>query len=87
MTRGGLVWAAGLASVATYKAAAGIDPATLTDTTVQAAVRAIVDELYRRRDADHFWDPPYWDPDRDGQVSQHGGYTPLVVLAMLHAGE
>ena len=49
MTRGGLVWAAWLASVAAYDAAAGVDPATLTDDTVQAAVRAIVDELYRRR--------------------------------------
>ena len=87
MTRHALVWAAGLAVVAAYDAGAAVDPATLTDATVRSAVRAIVDELYRRRDADHFWDPPSWNPDRDGQVSQTGGYTPLVVLAMLHAGE
>ena len=87
MMRRVLVWAAALAGSAAYDAGGAVDPATLTDATVRAAVRAIVDELYRRRDADHFWDPPSWNPDRDGQVSQRGGYTPLVVLAMLHAGE
>ena len=84
MRRCALVW---VAALAVAPVGAAIDPATLTDATVQAAVRAIVDELYRRRDPDHFWEPPSWNPDRDGQVSQTGGYTPLVVLAMLHAGE
>ena len=87
MRRRALVWAAGLALAAAFDASAVVNPATLTDATVQAAVRAIVHELYRRHDAEHFWDPPSWNPDRDGQVSQIGGYTPLVVLAMLHAGE
>ena len=67
--------------------APNIDPATLTDATVQAAVRAIVEELYRLQAPPHDWDPPSWNPDRDGQRSQAGGYTPLVVLALLHAGE
>ena len=67
--------------------APNIDPATLTDATVQEAVRAIVEELYRLQAPPHDWDPPSWNPDRDGQRSQAGGYTPLVVLALLHAGE
>ena len=38
--------------------------ATLTDAQVQAATRAIVDELYQRKDPQRFWDPPSW---TDGQ--------------------
>jgi hypothetical protein len=60
---------------------------TLTDEQVQAATRAIIEELYRVRDPHRFWDPPTWDPDRHGQKAQVGGYTALVVLALLYAGE
>ncbi|MHC4589781.1 MAG: hypothetical protein ACYTAQ_10705, partial [Planctomycetota bacterium] len=60
---------------------------TLTDEQVQAATRAIVEELYRAKDPQRFWDPPSWDPDRHGQRAQAGGYTALAVLALLHAGE
>jgi hypothetical protein len=58
---------------------------TLRDAHVQAAIVALVEELYRRRDPDSFWEPtPY-----PGQVpqTQAGGYTALVTLALLHAGE
>ncbi|MHC4764540.1 MAG: DUF4159 domain-containing protein [Planctomycetota bacterium] len=70
--------------------AAGPSPVaaeTLTDEQVQAATRAIVEELYRAKDPQRFWDPPSWDPDRHGQRAQAGGYTALAVLALLHAGE
>ena len=64
-----------------------VDARSLTDEQVRAAARAIVEELYRRQDPELFWDPPLWDPDRHGQRSQVGGYTPLAVLALLYAGE
>jgi hypothetical protein len=64
-----------------------VDAATLTDTQVQAATRAIIEELYRVRDPQRFWEPRTWDPDRHGQKAQVGGYTALVVLALLYAGE
>ncbi|MHC4129280.1 MAG: hypothetical protein ACYSUA_14140, partial [Planctomycetota bacterium] len=44
--------------------AAGPSPVaaeTLTDEQVQAATRAIVEELYRAKDPQRFWDPPSWD--------------------------
>ena len=87
MRRFALLWVAGLAVPGTCLGGQDVEADTLTDSTVQAAVRAIVDELYRRRDPRHDWDPVPWNPDRDGQSSQVGGYTPLVVLALLHAGE
>ena len=93
MRRPAPLWAAWLASVAGMAVpgaclgGSDVEADTLTDSTVQAAVRAIVAELYRRRDPRHDWDPVPWNPDRDGQASQVGGYTPLVILALLHAGE
>jgi hypothetical protein len=71
-------------------ASAGAEPVTagsLTDDHVRDAARAIVDELYRAQAPGRFWDPESWDPDTDGQQAQVGGYTPLVVLALLYAGE
>ncbi len=77
----------GLIPAVAAGAAAAIEPQDLTDELVRSAAGAIVEDLYRRKDPQRFWDPPSWDPDRDGQSSQAGGYTPLVVLALLHAGE
>ncbi len=59
----------------------------LTDDQVRAAIRALVDEIYRRKDPARFWEPATWDADADGQPSQAGGYTALAVLSLLVAGE
>ncbi len=87
----GLLWALAAAilvpGISSRAAAGELEPQDLTDAVVRAATRAITAELYERKDPDRFWDPPSWDPDRDGQSAQAGGYTPLVVLALLHAGE
>jgi hypothetical protein len=64
-----------------------VDADSLTDKQVQDATRAIVEALYEAKAPNRFWDPPTWDPDLHGQRAQVGGYTPLVVLALLYAGE
>ena len=87
MRRFALLWVAGLAVPGTCLGGQDVEADTLTDSTVQAAVRAIVDELYRRRDPRHDWDPVPWTPARHGQSRQVGGHTPLVRLALLPAAE
>ncbi len=82
MRRMARLWAAGLAVMASLAVpgvclgGTDVEADTLTDSTVQAAVRAIVDELYQRRDPRNDWDPVPWNRDSDGQQSQFGGYTP-----------
>lgn len=58
--------------------------ATLTDAHVRQAIDALVEELYARKSPDRFWDPP---SPPAGRSPQQGGYTALVVLALLQAGE
>jgi len=64
----------------------GISADGLTDEHVSKAIDAIVEELYRRRHPQHFWDPVPWG-DAYGSKYQVGGYTALTVLALLSAGE
>lgn len=59
----------------------------LNDVHIQAAIGAIVDELYERKEAHRFWDPAIWTSREHGSESQTGGYTALVTLALLYAGE
>lgn len=59
----------------------------LTDEHVLRAIEAIVEELYTRKDAEHFWDPPRWSYNPHGDENQTGGYTALCALALLYAGE
>lgn len=64
---------------------AAITPDSLTDEHVQQAVAAIVEELYARKHPERMWEPaqvPAGESKRQG-----GGYTALVTLAMLHAGQ
>lgn len=82
---GGLVLA--VAAMPALGDGPGVTPDSLTDAQVRTAIRAIVDEIYRRKDPDRFWDPGVWDDDDHGQRAQIGGYTPLAVLALLYAGE
>jgi len=57
----------------------------LRDVHVRAAMNAIVEELYARKDLQRFWEPvAYGD---NVASSQAGGYTALVTLALLYAGE
>ena len=58
---------------------------TLTDSHVRAAIHAIVDELYARKHPVRFWEPAKV-PSGESKT-QGGGYTALVALALLHAGE
>jgi len=57
----------------------------LTDEHVQLAIRAMVQELYARRDTAKFWEPNRYDSSVD--AGQAGGFTALAVLALLYAGE
>lgn len=58
---------------------------TLEDRHIRAAIDAIVRELYERKDSQHFWDPPAF--ESEFLSKQAGGYTALVCLAMMYAGE
>lgn len=61
-----------------------ISPDQLTDEHARLAVSAIVEELYTRKHEQRFWEPEKLPV---GESKQSGGYTALVVLALLHAGE
>ena len=62
-----------------------IEPRDLTDEHISAAIEALVEELHERKDGRTFWDA---DRGRgDGSQFQTGGYTALVVLSLLYAGE
>ena len=61
-----------------------ITPATLSDEHVQRAIGAIIQELYARKDPVRFWEPAKLPT---GESKQRGGYSALVVLALLSAGE
>jgi len=63
-----------------------IPPAELTDDHIDIAMRAMIGELHDRAHPEHFWDPAEWS-DALGPASQRGGYTALVTLALLEAGE
>lgn len=56
----------------------------LTDEQVVAAIKAMVAELYERMHPITFWEPRAGYP---GSQQQVGGYTALVALALLYAGE
>ncbi len=57
----------------------------LNDAHIRLAIRAMVDELYARRDAARFWEPARYESSVDS--GQAGGFTALAVLALLYAGE
>ncbi|MCP3904934.1 MAG: DUF4159 domain-containing protein [Planctomycetes bacterium] len=61
--------------------------ADLTDEHVRSAIDAIVEALHERKDPHHFWDPKPWKPSRDGSKYQLGGYTALIVHALLQSGQ
>lgn len=85
MMRGMGPIAALLAIAASCAASAqAIPPDDLTDEHVTLAIRAIVDELYQRKHDERFWEPSSLP---SGQSEQEGGYTALVVLALVRAGE
>jgi len=56
----------------------------LKDEHVRAAIRAMVTELYDRQDVEHQWEPVY---SGDFERDQGGGWTALVALSLLYAGE
>lgn len=58
---------------------------TLREEHVHAAIRALVQELYDRKHPDRMWEPAQG--RGDGSQFQVGGYTALVTLALLYAGE
>lgn len=58
---------------------------TLREEHVHATIGAIVEELYDRRHPERFWEPTQG--RGDGSQFQVGGYTALVTLALLYAGE
>lgn len=59
--------------------------ANLEDRHIQAAIRALVNELYHRRDEKIHWEPGSF--ETDFLAKQRGGFTALSVLALLYAGE
>ena len=61
-----------------------ITDTNLTDEHVQLAVTAIIDELYKRKDNQTFWEAHRL---ARGESHQEGGHTALVVLSLLTAGE
>lgn len=61
-----------------------ITPQSLTDRHVIAAMDAIIEELYERLHPTSFWEPR---AGYTGSQYQVGGYTALVALALLYAGE
>jgi hypothetical protein len=66
-------------------AAQDLTNSQLTDEHVQKAISALVDALYARKNDNRAWEPekvPAGDSTRQG-----GGYTALVTLAMLYAGQ
>jgi len=75
---------ASLTVVAPLRTAAqtAITPDNLRDDHVREAMRAIVEELYDRKSATDFWEP-----GESVGHAQRGGWTALVTLALLHAGE
>jgi hypothetical protein len=66
-------------------ARADIPAEELTDEHVRRAIAAIVEELYRRKDPERFWNPVSLPTGESAR--QEGGYTALTVLALLTAGE
>ncbi len=57
----------------------------IEDRHIRAAMDAIVRELYERKDSQHFWDPPAFESEFLSR--QAGGYTALVCLSLMYAGE
>ncbi|MGI9015050.1 MAG: DUF4159 domain-containing protein [Phycisphaerales bacterium] len=75
----------GLVTALPAPAQTTITAENLRDHHVGSAIRAIVDELYSRKLADKHWEPsPYPGATTAGQA---GGYTALVALALIYAGE
>lgn len=83
-----LIWVAIFCALAVAHGVRGQTEVTaenLRDVHIRAAMRAIVEELHARKLDNTLWEPtPY-----PGAVaaSQSGGYSALVVLALLYAGE
>ena len=65
---------------------AAVKPADLTHEHVEQTRAAIVDALYRHQDPDRHWDPVTM-PSGESTNQHLGGYTALVCLAMITAGE
>lgn len=64
-----------------------IPAAELTDRHILLAIDAIVEELYRRKHEQRFWDPKHWTYNTHGDENQSGGYTALCALSLLYAGQ
>jgi hypothetical protein len=84
-----MVIAAVVAMVATFCARADaqteITGESLRDVHIQAAIEAIAEELVRRKDPERFWEPASYGDNV--AATQAGGYTALVVLSLLYAGD
>jgi len=77
----------GVAAADDETASPQISAEELTDEHIRLAIDALVEELYERKDPEHFWDPKHWTYNPYGEESQVGGYTALCALALLYAGE
>lgn len=62
-----------------------ITAANLTDEHVRKAIDALVDALYNKKAGERVWEPEKVAPG--DSTRQGGGYTALVTLAMLSAGQ
>jgi hypothetical protein len=80
-----LSFAASVAIALTASGQTEITAENLRDEHVVAAINAIAEELYARKSPERFWEPA----DYGGAVpaGQAGGFTALVLLALLYAGE
>lgn len=74
-----------LMNVRTACAQAEINAANLTDEHVRKAIDALVDALYSKKAGERVWEPEK--PPPGDSTRQGGGYTALVTLAMLAAGQ
>ncbi len=75
----------GLFSVRPACAQSEITAANLTDEHVRKAIEALVDALYSKKAGERVWEPERTAPG--DSTRQGGGYTALVTLAMLVAGQ
>src|SRR5689334_5107764 len=62
-----------------------VSAADLGDEQVRKAMTAIVEEIYARKNSERMWDPEKPPPGESKR--QGGGYTALVTLSLLYAGE
>lgn len=66
--------------------AMAIDPDSINDTQVQSARASIIEMIWQHQHPDRHWDPVTM-PQGESTNQHLGGYTALVVLALVTAGE